>query len=121
MKIFLIFLLSITTIWGASSHNKVYKPIRSGSSITNIPQEDEISQTYISNKKTKFKTGNQQDIEEFNNSSDWSVRYGGYKPQPFSNRTNSYWIFPNFQYGPGSVNDFGNNPNAQQMVNPYIF
>ncbi len=121
MKILLIFLLSVTTIWGASSNKKIYIPVKKGSSITNVQKDNSTAPTQLLNRKSGFRTGNQQDIEEFNKSSEWSLRYGDYKPQPFSNRTNSFWIFPNFQYGPGSVNDFGNNPNAQQMMNPYVF
>ncbi len=121
MKILLIVLICFA-LQGASSNKRVYTIISEGESITNskIEEEEELA-LILPAKEDKFKTGTQREIEDFNKSSNWKIRNSGFQPQPFSNRTNSYWIFPNFQFGPGSVNDFGNNPNAQQMLGPYIF
>lgn len=78
---------------------------------------------YSAHKRSKdinhIVVGTQNDIEKFN-------KQGSHKanilhPRPFNNRTNSYWLNPDFQFGPGSVNDFGGNPNAEEILQPFIF
>lgn len=123
-------LLCIITLLGifscyAASGPKVYVPIANGTQLGDIytntsPKDSLYIQELVARRSGHIPQGSQRDIDEFNeylqkNSKDRSA------PQPFANKTNSYWLDPNFQFGPGSVNDFGGNPNAQQMLQPYIF
>ena len=115
------------TLWGAASNKKVYIPIASGKSIGDLAINTSSASTDAINDSNSFyiqKTtarrsghipqGSQRDIATFN-------KENNYRARPFSNKTNSYWLNPAFQFGPGSVNDFGGNPSAEQMLGPYIF
>jgi len=123
----LIPLIICGTLWGVASNKKVYIPITSGTDIGDLADNtSSISNDAISDSNSFYiqKTtarraghipqGSQRDIATFN-------KEHNYRARPFSNKTNSYWLNPNFQFGPGSVNDFGGNPNAEQMLGPYIF
>ncbi len=115
------------TLWGATSNKKIYIPIADGKNIGDLAvNESSVSNDAINDSNSFYiqKTtarrsghipqGSQRDIATFN-------KEHNYRAKPFSNKTNSYWLFPNFQFGPGSVNDFGGNPSAEQMLGPYIF
>lgn len=123
----LIPLVIYGTLWGAASNKKVYIPIANGTNIGDLVVND----SSVSNNSTSASNsfyiqqitarraghipqGSQRDIATFN-------KEHNYRARPFANKTNSYWLFPNFQFGPGSVNDFGGNPSAEQMLQPYIF
>jgi hypothetical protein len=128
MKYLLLLSLIICgTLWSAASNKKVYIPIASGKSLGDIAintssvPNDAIgdSNSFYIQKTTARRSGHipqgsQRDIATFN-------KEHNYRSVPFGNKTNSYWLFPGFQFGPGSVNDFGGNPSAEQMLGPYIF
>ena len=125
-----LLLLSIIicgTLWSAASNKKVYIPIANGKNIGDLAinnsnvSNDAISDSnsfYIqkttARRSSHIPQGSQRDIATFN-------KENNFRSRPFSNKTNSYWLNPAFQFGPGSVNDFGGNPNAEQMLGPYIF
>ena len=122
MKYVLLLLIISGKIWGAASNQKIYIPIASGENIENTLDSKTSTSTsnsfYIQEitavRAGHIPQGSQQDIDVFN-------KEHNYRSRPFSNKTNSYWLDPGFQFGPGSVNDFGGNPNADQMLQPYIF
>ncbi|MGL5956243.1 MAG: hypothetical protein ACRC0X_06515 [Brevinema sp.] len=118
MKLIIFFLLLSSIFWGVEPQNKMYIPISQGTNLSESPKA--IDNLYIQKVAARrvghLRVGNQEDINEFNEDSD-----GIFIPKPFRNKTNSYWLDPNFQMGPGSVNDFGGNPSAEQMLGPYIF
>ena len=115
------------TLWGGASNKKVYIPIANGTNLgdltinTSSVSSDAISDSnsfYIQKTTARrsghIPQGSQRDIATFN-------KEHNYRARPFANKTNSYWLVPAFQFGPGSVNDFGGNPSAEQMLGPYIF
>lgn len=131
-----IFLLT-TNIWTRTSNTHIYKPVTelnqklakeglkmSAQQSSPILSPNEIQRktsiSLISSHQNHIPQGSQPDIDKFNQQRQRdhsSIFY----PRPFNNKTNSYWLNPDFQFGPGSVNDFGGGPNAKEMLQPFIF
>ncbi|MGL4676928.1 MAG: hypothetical protein ACRCWI_04585 [Brevinema sp.] len=118
MKLIIILLSFNTMIGGAEPKNIMYIPVRQGTNLSVSPTN--IDTLYIQKVAARraghISVGNQEDIDNFNEDMEGILR-----SKPFNNKTNSYWLDPNFQFGPGSVNDLGSNPNAEQVLQPYIF
>lgn len=114
--------------WGGAKGETEYLPVADGMTVTTkspekLPNSDLTSlqvQQITANKAEHLHTGTQKDIEEFNKNESWGPNDVAH-PRPFQNNTNSYWLNPGFQFGPGSVNDLGGDPNAEGMLQPYVF
>ncbi|MGL4367179.1 MAG: hypothetical protein ACRCTQ_02695 [Brevinemataceae bacterium] len=123
--IFIILLHSIT--WGMSGA-PVFTPdeeatqyAKTAQEPMQIPAESELEIDQANKLNSRVKTGDQSDIDKFNASTSESMSNSAFTPRPFDNRTNSYWLDPNYQFGPGSVNDFGGDPNAEEMLQPFVY
>lgn len=115
----LFFILFTQNSYGMAAKPKMYIPVE----IHMVTNEDGKA-IYPNN---HIPQGSQPDIDRFNQKNSTTLSNRNNKiptvlvPHPYDNKTNSYWLNPDFQFGPGSVNDFGGNPNAEEMLQPFIF
>jgi len=141
MKILFIFIMLNTITWATKTQHE-YIPVQEDNQalidshsslqphgpendtnniLSKVPAHVRTAPRLVSVVPDKFRTGDQADIDRFNKKMRSKNKKSIFTPQPYGNRTNSYWLDPNFQFGPGSVNDFGGDPNAEQMLAPFIF
>lgn len=115
----LFVILFTQNTYGAAPKPKIYIPVQH-----NVLTNEEGRPIYPNN---QIPQGSQPDIDRFNKKTDSSLSTRDNKippvlvPHPYDNKTNSYWLNPDFQFGPGSVNDFGGNPNAEEILQPFVF